>query len=126
MSWPSIIIGPRALQSPFRPPQLPPPNRPPEVEGGACIRWGRASQFDDTSSIDRPRITFDWPDDEDEAEEEIITLDYQEVMRAVSEIRVENPEDSEQYVMVERIENITFRGPDGRHHRFILDHSDDA
>lgn len=47
---------------------------------------------------------------------------YAEVERTVTVVRVENPEDSEQYVDVERIETITFRGPDGQNVKFVLNH----
>jgi len=49
-------------------------------------------------------------------------LRYEEVARAVSVVRVTNPSDSEQWVDVERIERIMFRGPDGRRHEFVLNH----
>jgi len=49
-------------------------------------------------------------------------LVYTEIARAVTTVRVENPSDSSQYVDVERIERIVFRGPDGRKHEYRLDH----
>lgn len=52
-----------------------------------------------------------------------VTKTYEEVSRVTSVIRVENPNDSFQYVDVERIEEITFRGEDGNDYKFILDHS---
>jgi hypothetical protein len=37
-----------------------------------------------------------------------------EIDRQTSTVRVENPDDSSQYVDVERIDVVTFAGPDGR------------
>ena len=39
------------------------------------------------------------------------TILFDETQREVEEVRVENPDDSAQYVIVERITAITFRGP---------------
>jgi hypothetical protein len=45
---------------------------------------------------------------------------YSEVSRVTETVRVTNPNDSNQYVDVARIRNITFRGPDGIDVRFEL------
>lgn len=58
----------------------------------------------------------------DETSQQQKTLTYTEVSRVTSVIRVENPDDSFQYVDVERIEEIVFRGEDGIDRKFILNH----
>lgn len=99
----------------------------PADDAEASIRWGKTSRFNliEPEARGQPSVTVIWPDDEDEEEEEEAPpLQYDEVSREVSVIRVENPTDSEQYVMVERIESIIFRGPDGVQHQFNLNHDE--
>lgn len=50
-------------------------------------------------------------------------IEYNETERNTDKIRVENPDDSEQYVMVERINDITFQGPDEKLYKFILNNN---
>ena len=119
---PFVIIDSR----PYDPPA---PRQPlPGEEDEAFISWGSASRFI-SPQITQPvtsRTSFGgggfrvtWPDDKDKNKEKK-TLEYTEIERTVTEVRVENPDDEEQYVMVERIESIDFRGPDGATHRFTL------
>lgn len=80
------------------------------------IRWGKASSFQ--WSVSNPpatngggSVSFPDGDDDEEPEPESKTLEFDETTRTVEDIRVENPDDSEQYVIVQRINDITFRGP---------------
>lgn len=79
------------------------------------IRWGKASSFQ--WSVTNPPSTngggsVSFPDgDDEEAELGPKTLEFDETARTVENIRVENPSDSAQYVIVQRINEITFRGP---------------
>ena len=91
--------------------------KPAEVpEQEAEIRWGKASNFQ--WSVTNPPATGGGgvtvrpnDDDEEEGEPGPTTLEFDETARTTENIRVENPSDSEQYVIVQRINDITFRGP---------------
>lgn len=48
------------------------------------------------------------------------TFQWSELSRTSSEVRVENPDDASQYVMVKRVTSLTLRGPDGSTHVFTL------
>ena len=56
----------------------------------------------------------------DEKNEDKPTVIYTEVARKTSDVRVENPDAADQYVIVRRITEITFSGTDSRNHRFVL------
>jgi hypothetical protein len=107
----------------------------------ALLAWGDASDFllptGQIPGIIHTRnippgdfLSRNWDDQledfdeqvEDYEEEEVPPILYHELTRTVSVVRVENPEDPAQYVDVERIETITFRGPD-RDVQFILNHA---
>ncbi|MEK9752502.1 MAG: hypothetical protein VW338_04725 [Rhodospirillaceae bacterium] len=89
--------------------------RPGPSDGEASLRWGGPSRFE-ARAPEYPTITITGgSDDQDVIDElDVPTLEFEEHERTVSEIRVENPDDPDQYVMVERIETITWRGPDLR------------
>lgn len=93
----------------------PPPNEAAE----ANIRWGGRSSFGfkeaDQFIYPTHRVNFPpRPEEEEEKEEEEVTIEFDEFDRETSDHRVENPEDEDQYVIVQRIDVITFRGPDMR------------
>lgn len=46
--------------------------------------------------------------------------DHEETDRKVIEERIENPDDPEQYVIVEKIDEVTFTDPTGVSRRYIL------
>lgn len=85
----------------------------------ADIRWGQASQFDYTTDRrEQPRVTIHFPPDEPPDDEEP-SIPMTEISKSVEEIRVENPDDAEQYVIVERrIWSLFENGEDGRTYRF--------
>ncbi|RWN35783.1 hypothetical protein [Mesorhizobium sp.] len=84
--------------------------------GEADFRFGKASRFTLTEPEQRknPSSTVIWPPDEpvEDPEDGIVVIDYDYVDRAVETIRIENPEDAEQWVEVERITKIMFRRRD--------------
>jgi hypothetical protein len=110
-------------------PATPPtPRKPlPGEDGEAFISWGASSRFirpnlseplrSDTS-LGEGGFKITWPKDEEEEEKTV--RQYSEISRETETIRVENPDDEEQYVMVERINTIDFSSPDGSTVRFIL------
>ena len=103
----------------FGPTATSPPRRRPEgATGDAVLRWGRASNF--PVSAKRTLTTIvNWPT-QPEDEEEDLGLVYTETERITTTVRVENPDDDEQFVDVERIDQITFLGPDGVPRTFVL------
>lgn len=95
--------------------------RPKEGEETAAeVTWGGPSDFtvsDSSERDDGDSVEVDWPKDDEDLEQfgvEIPTLRFEEFSREVDVVRVENPDDPDQYVMVERITKITFKGPDLR------------
>lgn len=93
---------------------------PPENEDAdAYIRWGSAGS--DPSIVERQIIISPFPDDEeDEEDPEDPTLIYTEIARTEVEVKVVNPDDEEQYVMVKRLSNVTFSSPDGKNRKFVF------
>lgn len=85
----------------------------PEESGEAHFRFGKASRFTLTTPEQRtnPGSTVTWPADDpvEDPQDGIVVIDYDYVDRAVETIRIENPEDAEQWVEVERITKIMFR-----------------
>ena len=81
---------------------------PPENEDlAANVRWGSGGTTPEP--VPWNFITFDEDDAEpEEPEPEEQTITYDEVSRETEDIRVENPDDPEIYVMVTRIKTITF------------------
>ena len=87
----------------------------------ASIRWGAAGfeQLENNQDLDSFSVTLK-DAEEEEPPPDVTTLVFTEINRKVKVIRVENPNDSDQFVMVEQIENITFDGPDGKKRKFVL------
>ncbi|RWQ32837.1 MAG: hypothetical protein EOS20_18700 [Mesorhizobium sp.] len=85
----------------------------PEESGDAHFRFGKPSRFTLTTPEQRtnPGSTVIWPADEpvEDPEDGIVVIDYDYVDRAVEVIRIENPDDAEQWVEVERITKMMFR-----------------
>ena len=93
-------------------------SRPPPKEAAeANIRWGASSSFGfkDADQFIYPTHRVNFPPDKDDEEFlSVAEISFSEEVRQTTEKRVENPEDSEQYVIVEVIDSITFSGPDLR------------
>lgn len=89
-------------------------------EAEAHVRWGGPSNFLLTLRGGPKMIPvveiINWPETpEGEEEEPIVIREWSEVpgTRESSEVRVENPDDPEQYVMVKRTERTIFRTDTG-------------
>jgi len=87
--------------------------RPPVVNGPADLRWGKPSKFQINAPSTASQITYLPggggvtvhlpPDDAPEL------VEYDEVHRQEEDVRVENPDDADQYVIVARMVNILFQ-----------------
>lgn len=102
---------------------------PPGETQEATLCWGGPGnyQFSTTAEQGGGFNTRDPKDDKDDPKEKV--LEWHETSRKTKTVRVENPEDSEQYVMVKRIEKIAFRSPSekpflGKIHLFTLKNPD--
>lgn len=86
--------------------------------------WGQPSEYGNetkTPDEDRRGFTIVNPDPKkDPADTRRKTRVYNEVERTTETVRVYNPTDNAQYVDVQRIKTITFRGPDGVDARYEL------
>lgn len=103
----------RAFQDKNRTPPTARRNPVPESDGDlAILTWGGEISLDDASASGFNVINAgaDNRGPTDPAKQQART--YSEVSRAVKIVRVTNPDDESQYVDVERITSITFRGPD--------------
>lgn len=121
------IVRPFELVSVLAADQPPQVDADPEAE--TEVRFGKASQF--SYSVDNPDDQLDSggieirdndADPQEDDQQPSGALIYREVRRAAFPIRIENPDDPDQYVIVSRIYAIVFDGPDGRQRTFILDH----
>lgn len=110
--------------------------RPHLADGGdAFIEWGQASTFtiltqqDLTQPFESGQGTF--PPDPPQPPGQppsppppnpnnpgVVIYHWTELGRTVSVIRVENPDDSTQFVDIERVESILFAAPDGSYQQF--------
>lgn len=106
-----------------------------DQEAEALVRWGAASDFIKALGGEQfiPTIsTVNWPEfpgggeseEEEEEEKEIPVVDWTEMSRTTSDVRVENPDDEEQYVIVQRIETITFQTARGERIRLNFRNGD--
>lgn len=105
---------------------LPRFRRPPGASGAAVLTVGRESrfQFSDPPAAPETAIyvglpAIDTPGAGDTTGP-ALGLVFAETKRQTSTVRVTNPQDSEDWVDVERIERISFRGPDGLIRTFVL------
>ena len=97
---------------------------PPENEDlAANVRWGGPGDIG--QPIPWSYISWNKNEPEPGTDEgpgrQELTINYNEVSRETDKVRVENPEDKEIYVMVERIKSITFStSGDGNQRKFVL------
>ncbi|TIN84364.1 hypothetical protein [Mesorhizobium sp.] len=86
---------------------------PVDNSGVADFSIGGPSSFTltDPTQKTNPGVTYNFPpeDDNKDRQDGIVVIDYEYVDRAVTMLRVENPDDSEQWVEIERIDRILFR-----------------
>lgn len=84
-------------------------------------RWGKPSNF--TQSVSAPsgwfrssENTFTGPENEEEKEDPPppggVLLQFDEIQRTVKDVTIYNPSDHQQFVVVQRIQNIIFQAPD--------------
>jgi len=99
-----------------------PRRRPPGASGEALLRWGKPSAFQFTSGggFTQPTINILPSGDEAEADDAALGLIFTETGRLTTIVRVSNPLDANDFVDVERIDRISFQGPDGVIRTFVL------
>lgn len=105
----------------FRTPRIPPDPILPEPE--SFIEWGGPSAFtfdDSFRDLATSGNSFRVNDDKDTNK----TIVYTERGRSTSDKRIENPEDSDQFVIVKRINSISFTGAGGAIVEFQLSNPD--
>ena len=120
-----VLIGrsaSRVLGAPLN--QSAPPRRTPVgASGDAILRWGAASRFEifEGGAASQP-IFVDPPSDDDQDDDNPLDegLVFTETAREVTVVRVSNPLDANNFVDVEVIDQISFRGPDGIIRTFVL------
>ena len=103
-----------------------PRRRPPGATGEASLRWGATGDFQFASdrgggfAVTQP-IFINLPGG-DEAEEDAAALGlvFTEKSRVTTTVRISNPQDANDFVDVERIDRISFQGPDGVIRTFVL------
>ncbi len=95
----------------------------PGSDDEAYIEWGQTANFNASSEDNDPVENQEWrtefevlPKDEEKKED----ITFTEQSRNEEEIRVENPDDPDSYVMVKRITEITFKGKKGGTYKFVL------
>jgi hypothetical protein len=95
-----------------------------ESEDDSELIWGQPSEYGNATTSpeeDRRGLYIVNPNPKkDEEDTRRKTRVYNEVERTTETVRVYNPSDNSQYVDVQRIKTITFRGPDGVDSRFEL------
>lgn len=102
---------------------------PPEDNSGdADFRFGKASRFTLTTPEQQtnPGSSVSWPPDDPQNDpaNPIVIDDFDYIDRSVEKIKIVNPDDSEQYVIVERILKIMFVDrKTGHYKRFNFDWS---
>lgn len=95
--------------------------KPPPIEedNEDILRWGGPQEFNDPRSSQGFTINSSAAPEEPGVQEQQ-TITYNEVSRQTQQVRVVNPQDSNQWVDVVRITGIKFRGSDGFDHQFEL------
>ncbi len=93
----------------------------PGESNDAQIRWGKPSNFivlqDEIPPKDQPSFTIDFGKEEPE---ETKRIQFDEQFRIEQKVRIENPNDPDQFVIVARVTQIDFLGPDGIIRQFNL------
>jgi hypothetical protein len=97
------------------------PSIPAEIAPEAFIRWGAKSTFTtEDFRADAQGLRGVSVEDDDEEPVPRARYVYQEEGRAWEDLRVENEDDPDAYVVVRRVWEIAFTGPDGAQYRFRL------
>ncbi|MBZ9705392.1 hypothetical protein LB543_01440 [Mesorhizobium sp. ESP7-2] len=94
---------------------------PVDNSGDADFSIGKAARFTVTQPEQKtnPGVTVTWPKDnnQDDEPKKIHIIEYDEVARCWETIRVENPDDKDQYVMVRNTLRVIFLGRDDQLYR---------
>lgn len=91
------------------------------------LRWGQETNFNDVGGDGRGYVIInDRRNDDEKNNDNRPQITYDEATRQTSDVRVENPDDANQYVTVRRINSIRFRGSDGFDHIFNLNWENNA
>ena len=98
----------------------PPRRLPPGAVGDATLRWGEPSNFQLSSGGGSPPPEQPESDLPPIGDEQDNVLEFTEVSRETTTVRISNPADPADFVDVERIDRISFKGPDGLIRAFIL------
>lgn len=89
---------------------------PVDNSGDADFSIGGPSSFTITDPVQKtnPGVTYNWPDDNnrDDEPKEIHIAEYDWVSRCWEDVRVENPDDSEQWVEVRNMFRVVLQGRD--------------
>lgn len=107
-----VSAGLERLVRPFETPRPAPRMRAPEGDGEAeeaVLEWAARTRVN--AAIVPGANWSIVPVDEEE---------YEEVERVVEEERIENPDDPSQYVIVEKVKEISWTDQAGTTHRYVL------
>lgn len=99
-------------------PKVREPSAPPEELPDAHIRWGKESEFNSETIFRRKArvVGVGLGDDDDEEPPERERLTFSEEGRAWEDLRIENPDDPEQYGIMRVTVGAVFRAPNGAQH----------
>ena len=96
--------------------------RPPDIfdtETAVCFGASGRWNVRDRDQVSRPRLKLKGDDDPDA---EVVQMN--EVAKDLEEVRVENPDDPEQYIITKRRRWSLFDAPDGIYRMLVWDNSD--
>lgn len=100
-------------------------SRPPEADqGDANIRWGKKSTFGFGVAggfVIAPNVNVIYPPDEEDEDPQQPPRQHNTVAIDTEDVRVENPDDSSQYLIEQRIKSIVFSNPDGTMDQYNID-----
>ena len=102
-----------------------PRRRPPGATGTAVLRWGATGDFQARqgagSGFAVTQPIFNFTPGGDTSEDDFLDgLLFTEKSRETTTVRITNPLDAGDFVDVERIDKISFTGPDGVVRTFVL------
>lgn len=107
---PFVTVESQPIQRIFRRPE-------PAEPQPATLEWGDGSRFVFPPQVQNPTSggddgttrgpIIDWPDEFGGEDEQVAQWTWTEVSRETSDFRVENPEDPEQFLIVQRIDKMT-------------------
>ena len=91
--------------------------RAPGESDEATLCVGVAANFDDVTVTSH--VSVRWPDGPpDDPPDDAGVLHYEAIWWDTEDVRIENPDDAEQYVIDRRVKRVRYLGPDGRQHEY--------